>query len=60
MAVEDLFRNQGMLNRYASTTTLKAKQDLAPLSIVEFFSKDARNESLDMLRTSIFPGNDHF
>ena len=51
-AVEDLFRNQGMLNYYASTTTLKTKQDIAPLSIVEFFSKDARNEPLDMLRTS--------
>ena len=59
-AVEDLFRNQSMLNRYASTTTLKTKQDIAPISIVEFFPKDARNEPLDMLRTSIVPGNDHF
>ena len=39
-----------MLNRYASTTTLKTKQGIAPISIVEFFSKDARNEFLDMLR----------
>ena len=49
-AVEDLLSKHGMLNRYASTTTLKTKQGIAPISIVEFFSKDARNEFLDMLR----------
>ena len=49
-STQQTLSKHGMLNRHASTTTLKTKQGIAPISIVEFFSKDARNEFLDMLR----------
>ena len=41
-AVEDLLRKEGLISRYANTTTMKGKTGISPFAIVEFFTKEAR------------------
>ncbi|CAK8986507.1 unnamed protein product [Durusdinium trenchii] len=49
-AIEDLLRKEGLTSRYASTTTMKGKTGISPFTVVEFFTKEARNEFLDMIK----------
>ena len=50
-AVEQLVhRHDTLRGKYASTTTLRTKQGWSQFSIVEFFTKEARNEFVELLK----------
>ena len=50
-AVEQLVnRHDNLKGKYASTTTLRTKQGWSQFSIVEFFTKEARNEFVELVR----------
>ena len=49
-AVERLVEKEGLRNMYVCTQTLKAKGGISHFSIVEFYTKDARDEFLDMVK----------
>ena len=49
-AIEDIVARQ-----YASTTTLRTKSGWSHFSIVEFFTKEAWNDSLELVKKDARP-----
>ena len=49
-AIEKLVETEGLRRMHTCTQTLKSKGGLAHFSIVEFYTKQARNELLDMVK----------
>ncbi|CAE7228267.1 unnamed protein product [Symbiodinium sp. CCMP2592] len=49
-AIEKLVEKEGLRRMHTCTQTLKSKGGLAHFSIVEFYTKEARNDFLDMVK----------